>query len=162
MFVCFVLEHLPRPAEALTALAAVLKPGGTMTVIEGDHGSTYFHPENAASRRAIECQVELQHRAGGDAMVGRQLYPLLTGAGLHAVTVSPRLVYADASKPALVDGFVRRTFTAMIEGVRMPALAAGLLDAATFDAGIAGLHRTAEPGGTFCYTFFKAVGQMAA
>ena len=162
VFVCFVLEHLPRPAEALARLMTVLKPGGTMTVIEGDHGSTYFHPENAASRQAIGCQVELQRRAGGDAMVGRQLYPLLTEAGLHAVTVSPRMVYADDSKPALVDGFVRRTFTAMIEGVRLPALDAGLIDAATFDEGIAGLHRTAEPGGVFCYTFFKAVGRKAA
>ncbi len=159
VFVCFVLEHVSRPAEALGVLAAVLKPGGTMTVIEGDHGSAYFHPENEASRRAIGCQVELQRRAKGDAMIGRQLYPLLTAAGLHAVTVSPRMVYADASKPALVDGFVRRTFTAMIAGVRAPALEAGLIDAATFDAGIAGLHRTAEPGGVFCYTFFKASGQ---
>ena len=162
VFVCFVLEHLSRPADALAALAAVLKPGGTMTVIEGDHGSTYFHPENEASRRAIACQVELQRRAGGDAMIGRQLYPLLTGAGLHAVTVSPRMVYADASRSALVDGFVRRTFTAMIEGVRAPALEAGLIDATTFEAGISGLHRTAGPGGVFCYTFFKASGQKPA
>src|SRR5262245_20010023 len=38
VFVCFVLEHLARPAEVLAALRARLKPGGTLTVIEGDHG----------------------------------------------------------------------------------------------------------------------------
>ena len=44
-------------------------------MIEGDHGSAYFHPDSAAARAAIACQVELQARAGGDALIGRQLYP---------------------------------------------------------------------------------------
>ncbi len=158
VFVCFVLEHLRRPDVALAALMAVLKPGGTMTVIEGDHGSTYFHPEDAAARVVVGCQVELQRRAGGNALIGREVYPLMAGAGLNGVRVSPRMVYVDASRPALVDAFIRRTFTAMIEGVRAPAIAAGLADAATFDTGISALHRTAEADGVFCYTFFKGVG----
>jgi len=49
VFVCFVLEHLRQPAEALRQLRAMLKPGGTLTVIEGDHGSTFFHPRSDAA-----------------------------------------------------------------------------------------------------------------
>jgi ubiquinone/menaquinone biosynthesis C-methylase UbiE len=63
VFVCFVLEHLADPAGALQALRRVLKPGGSITVIEGDHGSAYFHPDSDAARRAIQCLVDLQ-RAG--------------------------------------------------------------------------------------------------
>lgn len=159
-FVCFVLEHLPRPVQALAAVRAVLRPGGTVTVVEGDHGSAYFHPDSAAARAAIGCQVALQERAGGNALLGRQVYPLLVEAGYTAVRVSPRMVYADASRPDLVDGFTRRTFTAMIEGVREPALAAGLAEPAGFDAGVRALHRTAEADGVFCYTFFKGVGTV--
>ncbi len=162
VFVCFVLEHLSRPAEALTTLMGLLKPGGTVTVIEGDHGSAYFHPDSAAAHAAIECQIELQRRAGGDALIGRRVYPLMVAAGLEGVRVSPRMVYVDSSRPELVDGFTRKTFTAMIEGVREPALAAGLLDAVSFDAGIRDLYRTAEEDGTFCYCFFKGVGAKAA
>jgi len=157
VFLCFVLEHLARPKDALAALKCVLKPAGTITVIEGDHGSTYFHPDSDFARRAIACQVMLQARAGCDAMIGRRLYPLLVEAGFTLPHVSPRMVYVDASKPALVDGFIRNTFTAMIEGVRTSAIEAGLLSPADFDRGIADLYRTAEPGGVFCYTFFKAV-----
>ena len=157
VFLCFVLEHLPNPVEALRALKTVLKPGGTLTAIEGDHGSTFFHPDSQAAHRAIRCQVELQARAGGNALIGRQLHPLLHAAGFADVRVSPRMVYVDSSRPALVDGFTKKTFTAMIEGVRQPALDAGLSTPADFDLGIADLHRTAGPDGVFCYTFFKAV-----
>jgi SAM-dependent methyltransferase len=159
VFVCFVLEHLARPVEALTILGGLLVPGGTITVIEGDHGSAYFHPDSAAARAAIECQVELQRRAGGNSLIGREVYPLMTAAGFAAVTVSPRMVYVDASRPQLVDGFTRKTFTAMIEGVREPALAAGLIEPERFDAGVGDLHRTTAPDGVFCYTFFKGVGR---
>ena len=158
VFVCFVLEHLAKPREALASLRSCLKPGGTLTVIEGDHGSTFFHPESAEARRAIECLIALQARAGGNALVGRELYPLLAASGLRDVTVSPRMVYVDSSRPEWVEGFTRNTFTAMVEGVRERALAAGLVDAETWRRGIAGLRRAAEADGVFCYTFFKGVG----
>jgi SAM-dependent methyltransferase len=158
VFVCFVLEHLSRPTEALNILKGMIVPGGTITVVEGDHGSAYFHPDSAAAHQAIQCQVELQRRAGGNANVGRALYPLLCQAGYHEVHVSPRMVYVDSSKPALVDGFTRKTFTAMIEGVRESAIEAGLIASDIFDQAIADLSRTAQIGGTFCYTFFKARG----
>jgi ubiquinone/menaquinone biosynthesis C-methylase UbiE len=159
VFVCFVLEHLSRPLEALTALKGLLRAGGTITVIEGDHGSAYFHPDSAAAREAIRCQVELQRRAGGNAMIGRQVYPLLVKAGFQAVRVSPRMVYVDSSKPDLVDGFTRRTFTAMVEGVREPAIETLITKPEIFDEGIRALYRTAEADGVFCYTFFKGVGE---
>jgi hypothetical protein len=69
------------------------------------------------------------------------------------------MVYVDSSRPDLVDGFTRKTFTAMIEGVRESAIAAGLIDAEGFDAGLRDLYRTAESDGVFCYTFFKGVAQ---
>jgi SAM-dependent methyltransferase len=159
VFVCFVLEHLSRPVEALVILERLLRPGGTITVIEGDHGSTYFHPDSAAAQRAIQCLVRMQRDAGGNALIGRQLYPLMVEAGFDAVRVSPRMVYVDSSRPDLVDGFTRKTFTAMIEGIRESAIAAGLADPESFDAGVRDLHRTTEADGVFCYTFFKGVGE---
>jgi ubiquinone/menaquinone biosynthesis C-methylase UbiE len=161
VFICFVLEHLASPGEALCALKRVLKKGGTITVIEGDHGSACFHPDSNAAHQAIQCQVELQRRAGGNAMIGRELYPLLSRAGFSRVRVSPRMVYVDSGKPQLVDGFTKKTFTAMIEGVRDPALQEGLIEREVFDQGIRDLYRTTEDDGVFCYTFFKAIGEKA-
>ena len=156
VFVCFVLEHLSQPIEALSILKTLLKDGGTLTVIEGDHGSAYFYPDSADAHKAIQCQVELQRRAGGNALIGRELYPILAQAGFSSIQVSPRMVYVDSSKPQLVEGFTKNTFTAMIEGVRDAALAARLVEQRVFDRGIIDLYRTAESDGVFCYTFFKA------
>ncbi len=159
VFVCFVLEHLPQPVAALTILKRLLKPGGTITLIEGDHGSTFFYPQSPAAQAAIQCQVTLQHQAGGNALICRQLYPLLVAAGFESVRVIPRMVYVDGSRPDLVDGFTRKTFTAMIEGIREPALTAGLITPELFDAGVQDLHRTTAADGVFCYTFFKGIGE---
>lgn len=159
IFVCFVLEHLARPVEALSCLKHFLKVGGSITVIEGDHGSTYFYPDSEAAHKAIQCQVELQKRAGGNANIGRALYPLLKAVGFNSIHVSPRMVYVDSSKPQLVEGFTKDTFTAMIEGVRESSIEAGLIDGKTFDEGIKALYRTTEEDGVFCYTFFKAVAE---
>ncbi len=159
VFVCFVLEHLSQPAAALEQLKRVLKPNGTLTVIEGDHGSAFFYPHSERACRTIQCLVDLQARLGGDALIGRRLFPILVRAGFREVSVSPRFVYADASRPAWVDGFTEKTFTAMVEGVREQALAAGMMSAADWDAGIADLRAAAGPEGTFCYTFFKATAQ---
>ena len=118
IFVCFVLEHLSEPREALMCLKRVLRKGGSMTVIEGDHGSAYFSPESAEASRAIDCLIELQELSGGNAKIGRQLYPLLKSAGFEDVRVSPRMVYVDESRPAWVEGFTKRTFPPWSKGSR--------------------------------------------
>jgi ubiquinone/menaquinone biosynthesis C-methylase UbiE len=158
VFICFVLEHLSEPGEALRRLRRVLRPGGTITVIEGDNGSWYCHPQTPDASRTVQCLIEIQARLGGDSRIGRRVYPLLTETGFRDAHVSPRMVYVDDSRPELVEGFSKNTFIAMVEGVREQALSLGLIDAHAWDRGIADMYRATAPGGTFCYTFFKGVG----
>lgn len=159
VFVCFVLEHLEHPLEALKKLMRVLKKGGTITVIEGDHGSCFFHPETEAARKAWNSLIVSQAMLGGNSLVGRELYPLLKQAGFRDVMVSPRMVYSDASRPHMEEGFVRLTIMPMVEGVREKAIRMDIIDGETFNRGIEDLHRTASEEGTFNYMFFKGVGR---
>lgn len=157
VFVCFILEHLRQPLEALVRLKTVLKPGGTITVIEGDHASAFFHPDSPYAQQTIDCLVKIQAGMGGNALIGRQVYPLLRHVGFREIRVTPRQVYADSSRPEWVEGFTKNTFTAMVEGAKEEALRQGLVDLEAWERGIAALYATAGEDGTFSYTFFKGV-----
>jgi SAM-dependent methyltransferase len=157
IFVCFLLEHLPDLLLSLKRMKEILRPGGSITFIEGDHGSALFYPDSMDAHKVIDCLVQLQRQMGGNALIGRELWHLMTEAGFTEISVSPRIVYADGSRPEYVEG-VKNIFIAMVEGVRELAVARGLLDDETWEKGIKDLHRTTEQDGTFCYTFFKAVG----
>lgn len=158
IFICFVLEHLPNPESALLHLKHVLKPGGTITVIEGDHGSWYCYPWTAEAQKTVQCLIDLQAEAGGNSLIGRAIYPLLNVAGFKEVTVSPRMVYVDSSRPDLVEGFSKNTFIAMVKGVKDKAISSGKMDETTWEKGIQDMLRATEKDGTFMYTFFKGVG----
>ncbi|MGD9110222.1 MAG: methyltransferase domain-containing protein [Phycisphaerales bacterium] len=158
VFVCFLLEHLEEPIKVLLNLKKVLRRGGTLTAIEGDHGSAYFYPDSEYAKRAIQCLIDLQAEAKGNSLIGRQLCPLLKECGFKDIKVSPRVVYADSSRPQMVKGFTKNTFTAMVDGVKEQAIGSGMIDEKSWEKGIADLYRSAEDDGVFNYTFFKAVG----
>jgi len=103
---------------------------------------------------------EVQARLGGDGLIGRRVYPLMTAAGLRDVRVAPLVVYADESRPDLVESFAKNTFIAMVEGAREDALRLGLVDERTWEKGVADMYRAAGPGGSFCYTFFRGVARV--
>jgi len=46
----------------------------------------------------------------------------------------------------------------MIEGVKKEAILNNSIVGKDFNRSINDFHKTSESGGTFCYTFFKAIG----
>jgi len=157
IFVCFVLEHVLNPVDALLELKKYLKTGGTLTVIEGDHGSCYFYPASKEAVKTWRCLIKAQQELGGDPMIGRRLYPLLDEAGFKEIVVTPRVVYVDNSKPHLVDGFIKKTIIAMVEGVKDQAIKSGLINHGEWEKGIDDLYKSTEQDGTFFYNFFKGI-----
>lgn len=158
IFICFVLEHLQDPHRALCGLKKVLKPGGTLTAIEGDHGSCFWHPQTPESKQAWQCLIDSQAMLGHDSLIGRRLYPLLRDAGFEGSRVVPKWVYTDANDPALMDGVLNQIIVPMTKTAKAQSVQQGLIDEATFDKGIGDLEASGTPpNGTFFYTWFKAV-----
>jgi len=158
VFVCFVLEHLADAVGVLGELKRVLRPGGSLTLIEGDHGSCFWYPRGEAAAVVWQCLIAEQQALGHNPLIGRQLYPLLKAAGFQVTQLEPRWVYADARNAALLAGGVDQIFVPMVATARDAALASGLCDGGTWRQGIAELEAIARsPEGSLFYTWFKAL-----
>ena len=160
VFVCFVLEHLDDPVGALVELKRVLAPGGTITVIEGDHGSCFWHPETPASLAAWNGLITAQRKIGHDPNIGRRLTPLLTQAGYEVQSCQPAWLYADRLKPTLRDGMVDHIIVPMVQSAEPQILTDHLVPKDVYEQGIRDLSRVdVVDEGTFFYTWFKAVAK---
>jgi len=160
IFICFVLEHLADPLQALLVMKGLLRKGGTLTLIEGDHGSGFWTPETPASRKAWDGLIVSQQRLGHDPNIGRRLYPLMREAGFHIQDVSPRAVYADRSDPTLLDGVVNKIITPMVYSAEKQVLEEKLVDPQIWHQGLRDLSSIASlEDGTFFYTWFKGIGR---
>ncbi len=159
IFVCFVLEHLSEPLEVLINLKRLLKPGGSITVIEGNHDACIWHPHTEASAKTWRAMIEAQKLLGHDPNIGLRLYPLLSHAGYKVEWVEPRFVYTDNNSPKLMDGVLNKIIVPMARTAKEKAIEHKLIDLPTWEQGISDLEKIAlPPDSTFFYTWFKALG----
>ena len=160
VFACFVLEHMARPIEALEALFSLLKPGGTVTVIEGDHEACVWTPATKAAANAWRAMIRCQEDLGHDPMIGRRLHGLLASAGYEVQYDGPRPIYASGSDRRLLGAVINQIIVPMASTARQRALEAGYISAEQWDRGLADLaHVAVAPDGAFFYSWFKAVGR---
>jgi SAM-dependent methyltransferase len=158
LFICFVLEHMEEPVQSLKQMMKLLRSGGTLTLIEGDHSSGKWNPETAASRAAWNGLVVSQQKLGHDPDIGKRLGEIMTDADLQEVHVEPRAVDPDQSDPVLLDGVVNQIIAPMVLSAQKQVLASELVDPPMWEEGLRDLSQVAvSPEGRFFYSWFKGV-----
>ncbi len=154
-FLCWVLEHVPRPAAVLKQLRRALKPGAVIHGIEVMNSSLVFEPAFPALRRYWDIFNQRQRALGGDPDVGARMGNLLHEAGFTDIRTAPYGRHYDQRD--------RRAFAVMIDYWErlMASGAAELLKAgatnrrglAELKTGFARMRRS--PRGLFYYSPIK-------
>jgi ubiquinone/menaquinone biosynthesis C-methylase UbiE len=158
VFVSFVLEHLSNPDKILDEIYRVLRKDGTLTIIEGDHGSCFWHPETEESIAVWESFIQVQQDLGHDPLIGRKLYPLLLHAGFDEIKIEPRYVYTDGSDKKMADNVLSKIIAPMTETAKEVAIKNKYVDKETWEKGINDFEKIGDSSkATFFYSWFKAV-----
>jgi ubiquinone/menaquinone biosynthesis C-methylase UbiE len=140
-----LVSHVPDPLAVLAEAARVVRPGGTVTVFDGDYASLTFGCSDARLGQAME--PALQSIIMSSPRVMRELPRLLPRAGIRLIATQAH-VYAEAGSS---------TFMLNLAETYAPlAAVTGQLPAADVEAWLADQRRSAADG-----TFFAACNYYA-
>jgi ubiquinone/menaquinone biosynthesis C-methylase UbiE len=136
-----VLRYLDRPEAAVSAMARLARPGGSVLAFDFDSDQTVVDAPDPALARRI---AELLDAAVPSPWIGRQLFGLFQRAGLRDVRVVPHVMCFTAEAGFTVHQRVNR-------GTIDRARQAGQITAGDVAAWWAAMERAAE-----AQTFFAA------
>jgi len=77
----FLLEHLPRPLDAVRVMVRAVRPGGRVVLQDEDHDILRLWPEPAGFYPLWRAYIRTYERNGNDPFIGRRLAALLEEAG---------------------------------------------------------------------------------
>lgn len=83
-----VLQHVPRPVDALRQMGRLLRPGGLVAVRDSDYGTCTWSPPDARIGRWLAVYHAVAARNGGEADAGRYLHGWLHEAGFETLALS--------------------------------------------------------------------------
>jgi len=84
-FLCWVLEHVPSPAQVLAEVKRVLKPGGVISITEVMNASFFLAPEAPNLVQYWQAFNDYQRESAGDPFVGAKLGNLLLALGYENI-----------------------------------------------------------------------------
>ena len=130
----FLLEHLPDPAAAVSAMVAAARPGGRVVLEDDDHDLLRLWPDCPRLASVWEAYQESYRRLGCDPLIGRKLPRLLHEAGAPPRRATWIFFGACAGDPMFP--VVTANLAGVLRGARDAILATGKVDAPGLDLAI--------------------------
>jgi len=132
VYVSFVYQYLKDPESVTDEFYRVLRPGGSLCIVDADDGLSLIYPEpSAAYSNMSEAFAKLQASNGGDRNVGRKLASFLDGTGFDVIAtlILPAAEYRSTS----ADEPGRRFLLGRFAEARKGIVDAGIMNEGDFD-----------------------------
>ncbi|WPU66146.1 methyltransferase domain-containing protein [Peredibacter starrii] len=100
-YLCWILEHVPNPAQVLSEVRRVLRPGAEIVVTEVMNSSFFLDPYSPNVWKYWMAFNDYQYDHAGDPFIGAKLGNLLTQVGYHQVRTEVKTWHFDNRQPAL-------------------------------------------------------------
>ncbi len=155
-YLCWVLEHLPNPQQALNEVYRVLKTGSKVYINEVQNNTFFLHPYSPATLKYWYEFNDHQWNIGGDPFVGSKLGSYLNKAGFTSIDVKTRSLHYDNRDPAKREERISYWTRLLLSGA--PALLdIGKIDKSTVDEMKGELEALKkDPDAVFYYSFIFA------
>lgn len=119
-FICWVLEHLSDPQQAIKEAHRIVKPGGKVLITEVFNDSLYFYPEQCeAIMEYYQIFNDLQRSFEGNPNVGARLGSLLNNTGFQSFELITQPVLFDnriaATRNEMIDYYINLIMSAKEE-----------------------------------------------
>jgi SAM-dependent methyltransferase len=153
----FMFVHLQDPKKVIQSMKKLVQKGGAMIIQEVDHSpdSWLCYPEHESVDTLREIFVTLLKRSGGDPLVGRKLYKMMTDESLE--------VDVECYSPCLVMG--REPYSSLgwrvAESIKPLILQQGLLSEKEYKELQSDLRQLAKRKDSFVTyaRFFSVIGR---
>ncbi len=105
-FLCWILEHVPSPAKALSEIRRVLRPGSEIYITEVLNSSFFLDPYSPNVWKYWQAFNDYQIDMGGDPFVGAKLGNFLMKVGFEDIQTEIKTWHLDNRNPAKRKEFI--------------------------------------------------------
>jgi len=157
----FLLEHLERPQQVVSAMLRAVRPGGRVVLEDDDHEALIVYPPVPEFERVWRAYARAYEATGRDPRIGRKL-PSLLAAGGATLRRCDWPFFGACAGSETFDAIITNC-RAILSGARATIVSAGGISDADFDAGLAAYDRwRARNDASYWYCTFWVEGVRGA
>lgn len=159
-YLCWILEHVPNPAQVLSEVRRVLRPGAEIVITEVMNSSFFLEPYSPHVWKYWMAFNDYQHDRAGDPFIGAKLGNLLTQMGYHQVKTEVKTWHFDNRQPALRKHAIH-FWTDLLLSAADALVADKYVEAEVVTKAKEELDKVAnDPNAVFLYSFMQAKAQV--